>query len=84
MTSESRTDYLMGIRQAKACGALKDNPRLNRAVITDTTSDPRYAVVSVAVRGIGVGDLLIPKAKYDPFLFLSMLEQASQLDSRTR
>jgi len=58
----------------KALTMLELNPGLHHAVVTDTTSDPDAAVVAVAVRGVGIGEILVPRGKYDGLAVLAMLE----------
>lgn len=65
-------------QQQAAIEKLKDTPSLKCAfVVGDSDSNP--VRVSVAVRtedGIAVGDLLVPAEKWDPFLFLEMIQRS--------
>lgn len=72
---EPPADPTMHARQAKACQMLKDDPGLRRAVLADTTSDPEHVLITVAIRDVGVGDLLVPRSKYDPWLFIEAIER---------
>jgi hypothetical protein len=53
------------------------DPTLLRAVVTDTDSNPDAAIVVVAVRGVGVGEILVPRDKYDGISLLAMIERMS-------
>jgi hypothetical protein len=59
----------------KAKGMLDLNPTLHRAVVTDATGDPEVAVLTIAVRGVGVGEILIPRGKYDGLAVMALLER---------
>ena len=51
---------------------------LHRAVITDTDSIPDTVIVTVAVRGVAVGWILVPKDRFDGLAVLAMLERHNQ------
>ena len=58
-------------RRKKVLKILADNPKAERAVLTeDDAADP--VVVTVAVRGKGTLEVLIPKAKYDGFALMEL------------
>jgi hypothetical protein len=60
---------------------LADRQAVRYAVLTDTEADPTAVLLALAIRG-GMPDgatvtceLRIPRAKYDPFLLLELLER---------
>ena len=55
---------------------LDDKPNVHRAFVTDTESDARHVIVTIAIRGVASFEMLIPMDKYDPFLMLELLGSA--------
>ena len=51
-----------------------DEPRTHYW-LTDTESDPDYVIIALAIRGGGSDEWLVPRAKYDPFVFLERLSK---------
>lgn len=66
-------------RRDKAVAMLEDNPGMHRAVYTDTHTDPNIVILTIAVRHAGICEMLIPKAKYDPWQLIAILENTSVL-----
>jgi len=62
-------------RQKKVLTMLKENPDKQRAVYADTESDQDNVILTIAVRYLSTCEMLIPKAKYDPFRLLELIEQ---------
>lgn len=63
---------------------LEAEPDTPRAIYTDTDSDPHnvilaIAVRSVAMRGVAACEMTIPKATYDPWQLLLLLERLGQV-----
>ena len=56
---------------------LAANPCTRYALVTDAESDPEAVILALAVRGRTTCELPIPKAKYDPFLLLDLIERHS-------
>ncbi len=54
---------------------LDENPQMQRAIHTDTESDLSNVILTIAVRHIATCEMLIPKAKYDPWQLLTLTEQ---------
>ena len=50
--------------------------------VTDTKSNPRFVILALGIRGVGTGELKIPRAKYDPFLLMKALEQTNEAGTR--
>jgi hypothetical protein len=65
----------------KALKMLELDPTLRRAVVIDTDSIHAAAIVAVAVRGIGVGEVLISRNRYDGVALLALLEPVSSVSS---
>ena len=55
--------------------ALALNPTLRYAVDTHTDIDPDDVIVTLAIRGKGVCEVLIPKSRYDAFALLELIER---------
>ena len=77
--SESSTDALLDAasesRRQRVLDMLSKNPTARYAILTDTESDPEAVLLTLAIRGRATCELLIPKAKYDPFLLLDLLDR---------
>ena len=66
-------------RRQKVIAMLEAAPGTQRAIYTDTDSDPRNVILTVAVRACQqTCELLIPKAKYDPWRLLELVERHGQ------
>lgn len=63
-------------RQKKVFAMLKENPDKQRAVYADTESDQDNVILTIAVRYLSTCEMLIAKAKYDPFRLLELIEQS--------
>ena len=63
-------------RRQRVIAMLNAAPETKRAIYTDTDSDPDNVILAVAVRDCQqTCELLIPKAKYDPWLLLESIER---------
>ncbi len=64
-------------RRQKVIAMLDTAPELPRAIHVDDSSDPHNIILCVAVRHPtrATCEMLIPKAKYDPFALLELLMQ---------
>ena len=62
-------------RQKKVFAMLKEYPDKQRAVYADTESDQDNVILTIAVRYLSTCEMLIAKAKYDPFRLLELIEQ---------
>ncbi len=62
-------------RREKVLRILEENPRIQRAFVTDTMSDRDNVILTLAIRGAGTCELEIPKRKYDPFIFLEIIQK---------
>lgn len=67
------------MRRQKVIAMLEAAPGTKRAIYTDTDSDPHNVILTVAVRACQqTCDMLIPKAKYDPWRLLELIERLGQ------
>ena len=73
---EILTELQQEIRQQRVLTMLEAAPENQRAIYTDAESDPNNVILTIAVRHIAIAEMLIPKAKYDPFLLLSLVDNA--------
>lgn len=67
-------------RRQKAIAMLEAAPDIKRAIYTDTDSDPHNVILAIAVRACQqTCEMLIPKAKYDPWKLLELVERHGQV-----
>ena len=62
-------------RRRRVLEMLAQNPTARYAVLTDTQADPEAVLLTLAIRGRATCELRIPRAKYDPFLLLALIER---------
>lgn len=75
---ETLQDRQREARRQKALALLDEQPETMRGIYPDTQSDRDNVILAVAIRGVGTCELAIPRAKYDPWLLLGMIERMSQ------
>ena len=76
---ETLQDRQRETRRQKVIAMLEAAPGTQRAIYTDTESDPHTVILTVAVRSCQqTCELLIPKAKYDPWRLLELVERHGQ------
>lgn len=73
--SERLSDSTMEARRQHVLGMLVGHPEARYAVLTDTAAEPGAVIVVLAIRGQASYELRIPRAKYDPFLFLDLIDR---------
>ena len=67
------------LRRQKVIAMLEAAPDMQRAIYTDADSDPDNVILTVAVRAFQqTCELMIPKAKYDPWQLLELIERHGQ------
>ena len=54
---------------------LDDKPDIQRAFITDSEADPKNVIVTIAIRNVASFEITISKSRFDPFLFLELIER---------
>ncbi len=68
-------------RHQRVLAMLADRQSVRYAVLTDTEADPEAVILALGIRGampdggIVTCELRIPRAKYDPFLLLDLIER---------
>ena len=62
-------------RRQRVIAMLAENPGIRYAMTTDIDADPEAVILALAIRGVASCELRIPRAKYDPFLLLSLIER---------
>jgi len=73
---ETLQDRQREMRRQKVIAMLEAAPGTQRAIYTDTDSDPHNVILTVAVHACQqTCELLIPKAKYDPWRLLELVER---------
>ena len=72
--AEILTELQRETREKKVLAMLEENPDKQRAVYTDTESDQNNVILTIAVRYLSTCEMLIPRAKYDPFRLLELIE----------
>ena len=77
---ETLQDRQRETRRQKVIAMLEAAPGTQRAVFVDTDSDPHKVILAVAVRHPtpATCEMLIPKAKYDPWRLLELIERHGQ------
>ena len=64
-------------RRAKVLAILSNDPETPRAIIADTNADPDNVILTIAIRDQCSYEMTIPKAKYDPFTFLELINKGA-------
>ena len=79
--AEILTELQREDRRKKAIALLEAAPGTQRAVYVDPDSDPDNIILAVAVRYPtgATCEMLIPKAKYDPWRLLELIERLGQI-----
>lgn len=76
---ETLQDRQREARRQKVIAMLERYPDTQRAIYTDTGSDPHNVILAIAVRACQqTCEMLIPKAKYDPWKLLELIERHGQ------
>jgi pseudouridine-5'-phosphate glycosidase len=65
-------------RRQKVLSMLVENPNKQRAYITDDVANSENVILTVAIRDFVSFEMLIPKKKYDPFLFIELINKENQ------
>ena len=72
---ETLQDRQQEARRQKVIAMLEAAPDTKRAIYADTDSDPHNVILAIAVRHIATCEMLIPKAKYDPWRLLELMSR---------
>ena len=76
ITSEHKTISQTEERRLKVLSMLAENPGKQRVYVTDDKAEPDHVVLTVAIRNLASFEMLIPKAKYDPFALIELINKA--------
>lgn len=77
--AEILTELQREARRQKVIAMLEASPDTPRAIYPDTTSDPLNVILAIAVRACQqTCEMLIPKAKYDAWRLLELIERLGQ------
>lgn len=63
-------------RRTKVLAMLAEKPETKRALTTDLISDRDSVILTIAIRDVAIFEMQISRDKYDPFVFLEMLQKA--------
>lgn len=74
-TSEPLPDPAMEARRQRVLVGLAQRPGLRYAVLADTEADPEAVMLALAIRDVGTCELRVPRAKFDPFVLLDLIER---------
>jgi len=72
---ETLQDRQREARRQKVIAMLEAAPGTQRAIYTDTDSDPQNVILAIAVCHIATCEMLIQKGKYDAFRLLELIER---------
>ncbi|MBI2778375.1 MAG: hypothetical protein HYX62_01095 [Gammaproteobacteria bacterium] len=74
---QSKTEILAELqretRRQKVITLLEETPDIQRAFYADTDSDPHNVILAIAIRHVATLEMLIDKAKYDPWRLLALI-----------
>ena len=74
---KEQKDEAQEARRLKVLTLLQSNPETQRAVITDSDSDPQHVILTIAVRSVATFELMIEKTRFDPFQLLELMDAHS-------
>ena len=66
-------------RRQKVLAMLEAAPEINRAIYPDTESDKENVILAIAVRHVATFEMLVPKASYDPWQLMQLMNSAKGL-----
>jgi hypothetical protein len=70
-----QSDPAADARRRRAIAMLAGEPGTRYAVATDNAADPGAVILTLGIRGLATGDLLIPRANYDPFTLMQLMDE---------
>jgi len=74
----AKPELLRELRRREALKMLDKHPHNSRAYVVDADSDPDKVLVLLAIRGVGICDLEIPRDRWQPFVFMQFMETRKQ------
>lgn len=72
---ETLQDRQRETRRQKVLALLEETPDIQRAYCTDTDSDPHHVILAIGIRHVATLEMLIDKAKYDPWRLLELINE---------
>lgn len=72
------TDLSAEARRQKVLAMLEAHPETQRAILADIEADADNVILTIALRNAATCEMLIPKAKYDPWKILELLGRYGQ------
>lgn len=66
-------------RRQKVLALLEETPAIQRAYYTDAESDPDNVILAIAIRHVATLEMLIDRARYDPFKLMQLIGQHGQV-----
>jgi DNA-binding transcriptional MerR regulator len=63
-------------RRQKVLAMLAERPETMRAIHADMDSDPDNVILTIAIRHVATCEMLVPKAKYDAWQLLALVDRA--------
>lgn len=64
-------------RRVRVSQMLEEKPETQRVFVTDMNADPDNVILTIAIRDQYSFEMTIPKAKYDPFMLLELIEKSA-------
>jgi len=74
LANESPLDPDVESRRQSVVELLVKKPGARYALLTEAESDPEAVILALAIRGRATCELRIPKARYDPFLLMALVD----------
>lgn len=65
-------------KRQEVLSMLAKNPNITYAISSDDETDSNYVIITLAIRGQATCELRIPKARYDGFKMLELIEQCTR------
>jgi hypothetical protein len=80
--SSARTDLGTEQRRLEALKMLERHPGITRAFVTDTKADGTVTI-TLAIRGIGSGQLTVPAGQFDPAAIIQLFDDLEPSNGRS-
>ena len=77
--AEILTELQRETRRQKVIAMLEAAPGTQRAIYTDTGSDPHNVILTVAVRHVATCEMLVDKTKHDAWKLLALVDGTRSL-----
>ena len=70
-----QSDPAADARRRRVIAMLAGNPGIRYAVATDNTAEAEAVILALGIRGLATGELLIPRANYDPLKLMQQMDE---------